>query len=50
MAAFRGDNLYTFMDKTPFDVFHLFGGLGFVYTYSDSSGNWYMEEGQCQKM
>jgi len=50
VAALRGDDRYTFMDKFQWQVFHLFGGQGFVYTHDDSAGNFYMEEGQCQKI
>lgn len=49
-SALRGDDRYTFMDEGLSHVFHLFGGQGFVYTYDDSAGNFYMEEGQCQKI
>mgnify|MGYP003372747558 CR=1 FL=1 len=46
----RGDSTYVFLDSGPFARFGLFKDLGFVYAQHDTSGNSYIEEGQCQKM
>jgi hypothetical protein len=50
VAALRGDDPYTFTDEGHWHIFHLFGSGRFMYTYDDAAGNWYMEEGQCQKI
>jgi hypothetical protein len=49
-AAMRGDYPYKFRDHSGDANFKFSGGKNFVYTYDDSAGNFYMEEGECQKM
>jgi len=49
-SALRGDDRHMFIGYGHWHMFRLFGGQSFLHTYDDSAGNWYMEEGQCQKM
>jgi hypothetical protein len=48
--AMRGDNRNVFMDRGPFNIFHLFSDSSFAFFSTDVGGNWYIEEGECQHM
>jgi hypothetical protein len=44
----RGDGLHLFQDRLG-GWFHIIQGLTYIFAYTDFGGNFYLEEGVCQK-
>lgn len=46
----RGEDRNAFHGPGTFPQFHLYNDLAFVHTYTNFSGDWYVEEGQCRQV